>query len=308
MPKRSASVWSVLELADLRKQDRRRNIVQALWALLSNSYLMGFAEGKIYQGPLKNLCAPGLNCYSCPGAVASCPVGSVQAALSSPKYHFAFYAAGFLFLFGAFLGRSVCGWLCPFGLMQDLIYKIPFMKKLRTFRGDAALRYVKYGVLVVFVILLPMYATDIVGQGAPYFCKWICPAGTLEAGWPMVALNEGLRDAVGWLYAWKNVILAVTLAAAVIVYRPFCRYVCPLGAIYGCFNRVSMYRFTWNAETCIQCGKCEKACRMHIDPVKKPNSAECIRCGRCLAVCPTGALCSTRMARQKAAKDMERAA
>lgn len=277
-------------MADLKRSEKRRTAVQALWALLTNSYLVGFAQGRIYQGPTKNLCVPGLNCYSCPGAVASCPIGALQAVLSSPKYHFAFYVAGFLFVMGALFGRSVCGWLCPFGLVQDLLNKIPFPAKLRTFRGDRILRYAKYAVLIVFVILLPMYLTDIVGQGAPYFCKWICPAGTLEAGWPLVASNDGLRGALGWLYAWKNVVLVLTIAAAVIIYRPFCRYICPLGAVYACFNRVSLYRYSWDAATCIHCGKCERVCQMVINPVEKPNSTECIRCGRCVAVCPTGAL------------------
>lgn len=270
---------------------------QALWALLTNSYLLGFAEGKIYQGSIKNLCVPGLNCYSCPGAIASCPIGALQAVLNSPRYHFSFYIAGFLFIVGALLGRAVCGFLCPFGLIQDLLNKIPFPRKLRTFRGDHALRYAKYGILAVFVILLPMYLTDIVGQGSPTFCKWICPAGTLEAGWPLTALDPGLRDIAGWLYAWKNVLLIATLVAAVIIYRPFCRYICPLGAIYACFNRVSLYRYSWDASTCIHCGKCEAVCRMAINPVNNANSAECIRCGRCIAVCPTHALVRVRRTR-----------
>ena len=100
-------------------------------AALTNGYLIGFVKGKIFTGKTKQLCVPGLNCYSCPGALGSCPIGSLQATLGSRDYKFAFYVVGFLMIVGALVGRFVCGWLCPFGLIQDLLYKIPFVKKLR---------------------------------------------------------------------------------------------------------------------------------------------------------------------------------
>lgn len=286
-------------MADLRTGQRRRLTFQALWALLTNCYLAGFAQGRIYQGSLKSLCVPGLNCYSCPGAVASCPIGGLQAVLTSPKHGFPMYVAGFLFMTGAVFGRFVCGWLCPFGLVQDLLHKIPFPRKLRTFPGDRALRSLKYVILVVFVILLPLYVTDIIGQGTPWFCKWICPAGTLEGGWPLVAANRTLQDAIGWLYAWKNVVLISTLAASVIICRPFCRYLCPLGAVYACCNPVSLVRYNWDGGRCIHCNKCVEVCPMECDPPQNANSTECIRCGRCVSVCPTAALTSGTSLRRK---------
>ena len=152
------------------------------------------------------------------------------------------------------------------------------------------LENLKYVILVVFVILLPMFLVDMVGQGAPYFCKLICPAGTLEGGLPLVLLNEGLRSAIGWLYAWKNLILVLTLLACIVIYRPFCKYICPLGAIYSLFNRVSVFRYRVDGEKCIHCGKCARACQMQVDPSKTPNHAECIRCGKCRSVCPTDAI------------------
>ncbi len=184
----------------------KRHRVQILWALLTNSYLIGFVQGKIYKGKLKNLCVPGLNCYSCPGAAGTCPIGAMQAVIGNWNFKFAFYAAGFLMFVGALMGRFVCGWLCPFGLIQDLLYKIPFPRKLRTFKGDRLLRKLKYVVLLFFVILLPMFLVDVLGQGAPYFCKLICPVGTLEGGIPLVLLNKSMHGALGWLYAWKNVL------------------------------------------------------------------------------------------------------
>ena len=268
----------------------KRHGVQALWALLTNSYLAGFVQGKIYRGSLKNLCVPGLNCYSCPGAVGSCPIGAMQAVIGSWNFKLAFYVAGFLMFVGALMGRFVCGWLCPFGLIQDLLYKVPFFKKIESFRGDKSARKLKYVILVVFVILLPMFLVDILGQGAPYFCKLICPAGTLEGGIPLVLLNKSMRSAVGWLYAWKNVLLAVTVIFSVLIYRPFCKYICPLGAVYSVFNPVSVFRYRVDDEKCTGCGICAKVCKMQVNPVKNANHPECIRCGVCKASCPVKAI------------------
>ena len=264
--------------------------MQALWALLTNSYLAGFVQGKIYKGPLKKLCVPGLNCYSCPGALGACPIGAMQAVIGSWNFKFAFYVAGFLMFIGALVGRFACGWLCPFGLIQDLLHKIPFPRKIGTFKGDRLLRKLKYVILIVFVILLPLCLVDIMGQGAPYFCKLICPAGTLEGGIPLVLLNNSMRSALGWLYVWKNVLLMITIILSIIIYRPFCKYICPLGAVYSVFNPISVFRYQVDKEKCVSCGACSKACKMQIDPVNEANHPECIHCGQCKKVCGVKAI------------------
>lgn len=269
-----------------------RHRIQALWALLTNSYLPGFVQGKIYKGKLKNLCVPGMNCYSCPGAAGACPIGAMQAVIGSWNFKFAFYVAGFLMFVGALIGRFVCGWLCPFGLIQDLLHKIPFPKKIKSFRGDKLLRKLKYVILLVFVILLPLFLVDVIGQGSPYFCKLICPVGTLEGGIPLVLLNEALRGTIGWLYAWKNLLLFVTIFLSIIIYRPFCKYICPLGAIYSVFNPISVFRYRVDQEKCTNCGACARVCKMQVDPVQNANHLECIRCGQCKKICPAGAITS----------------
>ena len=271
-------------------RDWPRHLIQAAWAALTNSHVSGFVTGKIYTGKLKNLCVPGLNCYSCPGATGACPIGSLQAVIGSWDFKFAYYVIGFLIFVGAILGRLVCGFLCPFGLIQDLLHKIPFFKKIRTFRGDKLLRKLKYVIFLVFVILLPLFLTDLMGQGAPYFCKLICPAGTLEGGLPLVLLNKAMRGAIGWLYIWKNTILIATIVLSILIYRPFCKYICPLGAFYSIFNKVSLFRYRIDGDKCVHCGKCAKVCQMNVDPVKTPNSPECIRCGRCRQACPKDAI------------------
>ena len=143
-----------------RRFSRRLRLwVQILFAAVTNGYLLGFVKGKIYTGPSKALCLPGLNCYSCPGALGSCPIGSLQAVLGSRNYRFSFYVIGFLMLAGSLFGRFICGWLCPFGLIQDLLYKIPFLGKRKNLPGHRILVWMTYVILGVFVIFLPLAAT-----------------------------------------------------------------------------------------------------------------------------------------------------
>lgn len=267
-----------------------RHVFQSFWFLLTNSFFEGFKTGKIYGGKWKQLCVPGMNCYSCPGAKGSCPIGALQAVIGSPKFKFSYYVVGFLFFVGALIGRGVCGYLCPFGLVQDLLHKIPFVKKIETFKGDKALRKAKYLILLVFVILLPLFLVDIIGQGAPYFCKLICPVGMMEGGIPLVLMNKSMRGAIGFLYAWKGLILILTIFLSIVIYRPFCKYICPLGAIYSLFNSVSLFRYTLDHQKCIHCGRCKAVCEMQCDPVKNCNDLECIRCGKCKNACPVDAI------------------
>ena len=267
-----------------------RHVFQSFWFLLTNSFFEGFKTGKIYGGKWKQLCVPGMNCYSCPGAKGSCPIGALQAVIGSPKFKFSYYVVGFLFFVGALIGRGVCGYLCPFGLVQDLLHKIPFVKKIETFKGDKALRKAKYLILLVFVILLPLFLVDIIGQGAPYFCKLICPVGMMEGGIPLVLMNKSMRGAIGFLYAWKGLILILTILLSIVIYRPFCKYICPLGAIYSLFNSVSLFRYTLDHQKCIHCGRCKAVCEMQCDPVKNCNDLECIRCGKCKNACPVDAI------------------
>lgn len=276
----------------MAKLKNLRHYIQAGWALLTNGYLAGFVQGKIYTGKLKNACLPGLNCYSCPGSLGSCPIGSLQAVLGSAKYRISFYLLGFFLVVGTFFGRFVCGFLCPFGLIQELLHKIPFPKKIKTFRGDRFLRYAKYVILLIFVILLPLFAVDAAGSGSPWFCKWICPAGTMEAGIPLVSTNPLLQETVGFLFTWKLLILAVTIFLSIIIYRPFCKYICPLGAIYALFNRVSVYRYKIDPVKCTRCRQCDQGCPMNISPWSQTNHAECIRCGKCKDICKAGAISS----------------
>ena len=257
--------------------------IQAVALLIQNANFRGFLTGRIYEGASKSVCVPGLNCYSCPGAIAACPLGALQSHLASMKFKFPYYIVGFLIFFGAVLGRAVCGFLCPFGFFQDLLYKIPFNKKNR-FKIDKFLRYLKYAVLAVLVLLLPI-TCDLI----PFFCKYVCPSGTIAGIW-LAAADSNIRSVLGPLFSWKLILLLIFIVLGLIIRRPFCKYICPLGAIYGFFNRVALYRMTVDRDKCVNCGACARACQMNVDPAKNPNSMECIRCGECIDACPHKAL------------------
>lgn len=268
---------------------RLRLTVQLVFTILTNGYTYGYLHGKIYQGNLKYTCVPGLNCYSCPGALASCPIGALQALLNRQGYRIPFAALGFFFLFGSLLGRFVCGWLCPFGLAQDLLHRIPVFHKKKRLPLHHVLKYGKYLVLVLFVILGSLFLFGGFAK-VPAFCKYICPSGTLFGALPLLAANGQLREQAGGLFLWKLAVLLFILILSVKVYRPFCQYLCPLGAIYGLFNRFSLVQIHWEEEKCVSCGACERACPVALSVREISRSPECIRCGRCVSACPESCL------------------
>ena len=127
-------------------------------------------------------------------------------------------------------------------------------------------------------------------MGKTAFCQFICPAGTLGGGIPLIATHPELRQAIGKLFSLKIFILIATITGCIFIYRFFCKAICPLGAIYGIMNKISIYHLETDQHKCINCGKCKKICKMEVNPVEKPDSAECIRCGECVQACPQKAL------------------
>ena len=267
---------------------RFRGWVQAGATLLTNIHLPNFLKGGLYQGKGKAVCVPGLNCYSCPAASGACPIGSFQAVVGSSKFSFSYYITGFLILLGVLLGRVICGFLCPFGWFQELLHKIP-TKKLST-KKLKPLTYLKYVVLLVMVVLLPVLVTNQLGMGDPFFCKYLCPQGVLEGAIPLSLANAGIRAALGSLFTWKFIVLLTVIVLSIVFYRPFCKWLCPLGAFYALLNKVSLFQMQVDQSKCVSCGKCAKVCKMDVDVTKSPNHTECIRCGMCIRACPTDAV------------------
>lgn len=265
----------------------KRRIIQLYAALLHNANIKGFVTGEIFKGNSKNVCAPGLNCYSCPGAVAACPLGSLQNALAESKTKLPTYVLGIILLYCIIFGRTICGWLCPIGLGQELLYKIktPKLKKNKVTR---ILSYFKYVLLFVLVIALPLIY-GLQNLPFPAFCKYVCPAGTFEGAIFLVSHpnNKSFFSMLDVLFTWKFVLLVVFIVASVFIYRFFCRFFCPLGAIYGLFNRLSILGVKVNKEKCTSCNKCITNCKMD---VKTVGDHECIQCGECRKVCDANAI------------------
>ena len=262
----------------------KRRLWQIISALLHNAYIPGFLGMTIYQGALKGFCVPTLNCYACPGAVMSCPIGALQ--------HFAmgrqvpFFLLGFLGLVGAGVGRMTCGWLCPFGFLQDMMKKISG-RVVKIPRWMGKLKYVS---LVVLAIVLPFLFNDM------WFSK-LCPAGGIEGAIPWTLGGMGADSAAGFdvasmigsMFWLKMAILGAFLLAMVFVKRPFCRTMCPLGAIFSLFNKASLVRLHVDRKTCTNCGLCERMCPVDISPQLEVDSPECIKCLECTK-CPVNAI------------------
>ena len=269
---------------------------QGLAALMTHPFVQNFPLGKIYSGEGKRFCSPGLNCYSCPGAAGSCPIGAFQAVVGSLRYDFSYYIFGTMALFGVLVGRLICGFLCPFGLVQEILHKIP-SKKFST-EKLWPLKLVKYFMLFVVVFLMGVFLTDQFKLAPPYFCKYVCPQGILEGGIPLSLFNEGIRNTLGKLFLLKGSFLVLVVILSIFTFRPFCKWICPLGAFYAFFNKISFFQYKVDQDACIHCGKCRKACGMEVDMSKNQTALECIRCGECVKVCPTDAI-STSLDRLK---------
>ncbi|MCR4675899.1 MAG: 4Fe-4S binding protein [Sphaerochaetaceae bacterium] len=269
----------------------KRRLIQLYCALLYNAHLRGFIQGDIYRSrniTTKALCVPGLNCYSCPGAVGACPLGSLQNAVSASGKQAGFYVFGILMLYGLMLGRTICGWLCPFGLVQELLHKIP-TPKIKKSRITRALSYLKYIILFVFVFAVTAWYGIAHGVAVPAFCKYICPAGTFGGALPLLAnpANGDFFSMLGSIFTNKFVIMVLILLLCIFCYRSFCRFLCPLGAIYGFFSRIAVVGVKVDSSRCNGCGNCVRNCQMDVRHV---GDHECIHCGKCIQSCPEQAL------------------
>jgi len=253
---------------------KKRRIVQYLSLLLLHSS----------WGPeLKWLCNPVLSCHSCVLSWFACPIGVF---VHFSGYHiFPLLPVGMVLLAGVFIGRLLCGWVCPFGLLQDLLHKIPSVK----ISLPHWTIYTKYALLFLVVILTPY----LWGESTLYsFCR-LCPAGTLQASIPAMIASGFSTFPTATIVRW-GVLLAI-LALAVVSLRSFCKVLCPLGAILAPLNYLSFWAIKAPPETCLECKTCDAACSMDIQPsvrisrkIPANRDPECIVCHECQTACIHG--------------------
>ncbi len=211
----------------------KRTLVQVLAALCTNPFVQNYTTGQVYKGDLKQICARA-ELLLVSAAALSCPIGALQTAANNMRFDVSFYALGILFVVGALLGRFVCGFLCVFGLVQDLLYRIPVPKLSVPARLDRMMRKLKYAVLVLLVLVLPAVLVDDIGLSEPLFCEYVCPAGMVEAALPLLAAVEGLRASAGWQFVWKAALTIGVLGLAMSVYRRFASTCARLGLCTAC--------------------------------------------------------------------------
>jgi polyferredoxin len=232
----------------------------------------------IYEGPLKSFCIPGLNCHACPMAILTCPIGSLQH--FSAIHQIPWLLLGYLALIGVFFGRAACGWICPFGLIQDWMHKL----KTHKFHIPKILTYSKWLILPVLALILPYFT------GVHWFSK-LCPYGGLIGALPWAIwnpINPVFEEPViepGSFGIWfwiKMAILAGYLIWFVLAKRPFCRTTCPLGAIWSLFNKISLLKIEV-ASKCPGCEFCQGLCPMDLEVNKEAESGNCIKCLDCTA-------------------------
>ncbi|OGF18081.1 MAG: hypothetical protein A2509_09450 [Candidatus Edwardsbacteria bacterium RIFOXYD12_FULL_50_11] len=231
---------------------------------------------------LKYIPCPTLTCYACPLSVFACPIGTLQHFVILGV--FPFFLLGILFLVGTLVGRWACGYLCPFGLFQDILARIRKQK----FDPPSWLGWGRYVSLFGAAVIIPALTHE------PWFSK-LCPVGTLEAGIPIVVtafikvklLGRFATELsmLGWLFWLKILLLALTVGAAIYIKRPFCRFICPLGGIFGMFSRVSLLQIKVDQYETSDKADCKKLCPVDIDITRDPASSDCIRCLQCTK-CP----------------------
>ncbi|MBQ9283453.1 MAG: 4Fe-4S binding protein, partial [Acidaminococcaceae bacterium] len=215
--------------------------------------------------------------------VAGCPLNFMQGLFAGGLANLPIRVLCWLLLLSLAFGRLICGWLCPFGLVQDLLDKIPALK-IKKNEWTRRLSYLKYIFLAVCVVAVPV-GYYMGGQRVVAFCQYVCPNMPFSNFLMTVAMGGSIRPYM--IFNYRFLILAIVLVAAIFLFRPFCRFICPLGAFYGLFNKITLLSIKVDDSKCVHCNACLRTCKMDI---RKVGDMECISCGECKGACKFGAI------------------
>lgn len=257
-----------------------RRLLQICSAILYNCNLISDLPAKYINS---DFCVPGLNCRYCPASVAGCPMRFMQRLFADGPIHLSVRVLCWLLLLAVVFGRFICGWLCPFGLVQDLLDKIP-APKIKKSEWTRRLSYFKYVFFVVFIVAVPL-GYHLAGKRFMAFCHWVCP--NLPFSRFLMTLSAGATIHPYMFLDYNFAILAAVIVLSVFLFRPFCRFICPLGAFYGLFNKIALLSVKMDESKCVHCNACLRTCKMDI---RKVGDCECISCGDCKAACKFGAI------------------
>jgi len=185
-------------------------------------------------------------------------------------------AFGFFIMLAVIGNKIICGWACPFGALQELIYSIPVLQKIKKkklpFELTNTIR------VCLFIIMLLFLFGIIGGRRGFVIYHYVNPFNLFNLDFEAF-----------------SILLTVIIALLVsfIAYRPFCQFICPFGFVSWVAERFSIFRVRIDKEKCTQCGACIKACPLEAAEglVKgKKMPADCFSCARCLNVCPIDAI------------------
>jgi polyferredoxin len=213
----------------------------------------GFTQlGLFVIGEIAFTCNKGLSCQNCPLSFGICPLGAAQRIGFIRSFPF-YISLLMIAILGLLVGTLGCGWACPVGFIQDILY-FPGIAK---FKIPLNLKKIRYVVLISSTLLI-----------------------FLELRFNFLSLR-GIS-----VFHKSTVIMGILiLIFAVVAKRPFCRLLCPLGAIYGKLNKISPLRVNLNKNLCTACGKCSKVCIDDIEPTRDVNADLCVKCFNCQKAC-----------------------
>ena len=256
---------------------------------LLSQILIFFSANLGAFGLKTGFCYPFFYCHSCPASTSACPLKAIENSVYNVKdngiaWKLLFYPILILGFFGALTGRAICGWACPIGLLQRgtgriarKLKKYPVVRKLGQHKIEPRLRYIKYFVFIILVVI----TSALIG----FMFTDICPIGFLTGTIPTLILYPGkfMPNPFFWV---ALVIFIMFLVLIFTVERGWCRYFCPIGALLAPFNKISILHISVDTEKCVHCNACSEVCPMGIDVPNMKRDPECILCGKCINVCP----------------------